>query len=148
MSEDIHAWTNGRYTLMFDEHTFFVWDNEKERRMTALRVTKRLNEQQDQIISMKGERKKLKEENKRLKYRIEDLYDYNNQLLKKPRLTDVLPNAAEIIMSNNKLEEENERLHHLKVLAHAFIVEKGLEGEFIKWSNEIGFLKNMVIDDE
>lgn len=22
MSEDIHAWTNGRYTLMFDEHTF------------------------------------------------------------------------------------------------------------------------------
>lgn len=49
---------------------------------------------------------------------------------------------------NKKLEEENERLHHLKVLAHAFIVEKGLEGEFIRWSNEMGFLKNMVIDDE
>ena len=30
MSEDIHKWTRGRYTLMFDEHTFFVWDNVKE----------------------------------------------------------------------------------------------------------------------
>jgi len=46
MSEDIHKWTDGRYTLMFDEHTFFVWDNEKEKRMTALQVTKKLNEQQ------------------------------------------------------------------------------------------------------
>ena len=34
MSEDIHKWTDGRYTLMFDEHTFFVWDNEKDERMT------------------------------------------------------------------------------------------------------------------
>ena len=136
MTEDIHKWTEGRYTLMFDEHTFFVWDNEKEERMTALRVTKKLNEQQDQITSMKAERKKLKEENKRLRYRSKDLYDYNNQLLKKPRLTDVLPNAIEIIASNNELVEENERLRHLKVLANAFIVEKGLEGEFIKWSKE------------
>lgn len=46
MNEDIHKWTDGRYTLMFDEHTFFVWDNEKEKRMTALQVTKKLNEQQ------------------------------------------------------------------------------------------------------
>ena len=136
MNEDIHKWTEGRYTLMFDEHTFFVWDNEKEKRMTALRVTKKLNEQQDQITSMKAERKKLKEENKRLRYRSKDLYDYNNQLLKKTRLTDVLPNAIEIIASNNELVEENERLRHLKVLANAFIVEKGLEGEFIKWRKE------------
>lgn len=49
MSEDIHKWTDGRYTLMFDEHTFFVWDNEKEERMTALEVTKKLNEQQNMI---------------------------------------------------------------------------------------------------
>ena len=45
--------TGGRYVLMFDEHTFFVWDNEKEERMTALQVTKKLNEQQDQIIYWK-----------------------------------------------------------------------------------------------
>ncbi len=44
MSEDIHKWSDGRYTLMFDEHTFFVWDNEKDERMTALEVTKKLNE--------------------------------------------------------------------------------------------------------
>lgn len=119
MSEDIHKWTNGRYALMFDEHTFFVWDNEKEKRMTALRVTKKLNEQQDQIINMKAERRKLKEENKRLK-------KHDNPLLK----------TVDIIMLNNELVEENERLRHLQVLANAFIVEKGLEGEFIKWSKE------------
>ena len=119
MNEDIHKWTEGRYTLMFDEHTFFVWDNEKEKRMTALRVTKKLNEQQDQITSMKAERRKLKEENKRLK-------KHDNPLLK----------TVDIIMLNNELVEENERLRHLQVLANAFIVEKGLEGEFIKWSKE------------
>lgn len=53
MSEDIHAWTNGRYTLMFDEHTFFVWDNEKEKKMTALQVTKKLNKQQATINNQK-----------------------------------------------------------------------------------------------
>ena len=49
MSEDIHKWTDGRYVLMFDEHTFFVFDNENDERMTALNVTKKLNEQQDLI---------------------------------------------------------------------------------------------------
>lgn len=49
MSEDIHKWSDGRYTLMFDEHTFFVFDNEKEEQMTALKTTKRLNEQQATI---------------------------------------------------------------------------------------------------
>ena len=49
MSEDIHKWSDGRYTLMFDEHTFFVFDNDKEERMTALNVTKKLNEQQARI---------------------------------------------------------------------------------------------------
>ena len=49
MSKDIHKWTDGRYTLMFDEHTFFVFDNEKEERMTALQTTEKLNEQQATI---------------------------------------------------------------------------------------------------
>lgn len=53
MSEDIHKWSDGRYTLMFDEHTFFVFDNEKEERMTALETTKRLNEQQSNINKKK-----------------------------------------------------------------------------------------------
>ena len=70
MSEDIHKWTRGRYTLMFDEHTFFVWDNENDERMTALNVTKRLNEQ-EVIIN------KLQEENASLKQRIRDI-KYNN----------------------------------------------------------------------
>ena len=77
MSEDIHKWSDGRYTLMFDEHTFFVWDNEKEERMTALNVTKKLNEQQDTIFKLQdicgksdGENMKLRIENKKLKEEI------------------------------------------------------------------------------
>lgn len=61
MSEDIHKWTDSKYTLMFDEHTFFVWDNEKEKRMTALQVTKKLNEQQ--TIINKQERRIMVLEN-------------------------------------------------------------------------------------
>ena len=53
MSEDIHKWSDGRYTLMFDEHTFFVFDNEKEKQMTALQVTKKLNEQQATIEQLR-----------------------------------------------------------------------------------------------
>ena len=54
MSEDIHKWTDGRYVLMFDEHTFFVFDNEKDDRMTALNVTKRLNEQEATIEQLRN----------------------------------------------------------------------------------------------
>ena len=60
MSEDIHKWTRGRYVLMFDEHTFFVWDNEKDERMCALNVTKKLNEQQATISALKEENEQLK----------------------------------------------------------------------------------------
>ena len=62
MSKDIHKWTRGRYTLMFDEHTFFVWDNEKDDRMTALETTERLNEQETTISALKEENEQLKQE--------------------------------------------------------------------------------------
>ena len=78
MSEDIHKWTDGRYTLMFDEHTFFVWDNEKDERMTALQVTKKLNEQQSTIEQLQdlcgesdSENAKLRIENEQLKKQIQ-----------------------------------------------------------------------------
>ena len=80
MSEDIHKWSDGRYTLMFDEHTFFVFVNEKEKRMTALKVTKKLNEQQAIIRKLQdlcgesdGENAKLRIENKRLQAENEEL---------------------------------------------------------------------------
>ena len=66
MSEDIHKWTDGRYTLMFDEHTFFVWDNEKDDRMTALETTERLNEQQATIQSLKEENEQLSKEHQEM----------------------------------------------------------------------------------
>ena len=73
MSKDIRKWSDGRYTLMFDEHTFFVFDNVKEERMTALQTTKLLNKQQDTIFKLQdlcgksdGENAKLRIENKRL----------------------------------------------------------------------------------
>jgi regulator of replication initiation timing len=81
MSEDIHKWSDGRYTLMFDEHTFFVWDNEKEERMTALNVTKKLNEQQATISQLQdlcgesdSENAKLRIENEQLKNRLNEEY--------------------------------------------------------------------------
>ena len=92
MSEDIHKWTRGRYTLMFDEHTFFVWDNEKEERMCALETTERLNEQQDIIFKLQdicgesdGENAKLRIENKKLQAQLrekeEDERLYANEIL-------------------------------------------------------------------
>ena len=69
MSEDIHKWTDGRYTLMFDEHTFFVWDNKKEERMTALEVTKKLNE--------------LSEENEQLRKELNDCEKFRYQVFKR-----------------------------------------------------------------
>lgn len=73
MSKDIHKWSDGRYTLMFDEHTFFVFDNVKDDRMTALNVTKRLNEQQATIQSLKEENEQLIKEIKS-KNKIIELY--------------------------------------------------------------------------
>ena len=92
MGKDIHKWTRGRYTLMFDEHTFFVFDNEKEEQMTALQTTKRLNKQQDTIFKLQdlcgesdSENAKLRQEIKKLKEE-EKLYAQEilrlNELLK------------------------------------------------------------------
>ena len=101
MSKDIHKWSNGRYTLMFDEHTFFVFDNVKEKRMTALQTTKRLNEQQDTIFKLQnlcgesdGENAKLRIENKRLEKEV--------NLLR--------PTNIEQYEQIQKLQEENEKL--------------------------------------
>ena len=101
MSKDIHKWSDGRYTLMFDEHTFFVWDNEKDERMTALEVTKKLNEQQDTIFKLQdlcgksdGENMKLRIENKRLEKEV--------NLLR--------PTNLEQYEQIQKLQEENEKL--------------------------------------
>ena len=70
MSEDIHKWaTDGRYTLMFDKHTFFVWDNKKEERMTSLEVTKKLNE--------------LTEENGQLRKELNDCEKFRYQVFKR-----------------------------------------------------------------
>ena len=80
MSEDIHKWTDGRYTLMFDEHTFFVWDNEKDERMCALEVTEKLNEQQATIRKLQdlcgesdGENAKLRIENNQLRQELKEI---------------------------------------------------------------------------
>lgn len=73
MTDDIHKWTDGRYTLMFDEHTFFVYDNEKEERMTALEVTKKLNE--------------LSEENERLQQELDSFHPVMFQDMRRGTVT-------------------------------------------------------------
>ena len=80
MSEDIHKWTRGRYTLMFDEHTFFVWDNEKDKRMTALNVTKKLNEQQATITELERKLKKYAKIGEEQLKQIIELQEENEQL--------------------------------------------------------------------
>ena len=101
MSKDIHKWSDGRYTLMFDEHTFFVWDNEKDERMCALETTERLNKQQDTIFKLQdlcgksdGENAKLRIENKMLEKEV--------NLLK--------PTNIEQYEQIQKLQKENEQL--------------------------------------
>lgn len=74
MSKDIHKWSDGRYTLMFDEHTFFVWDNERDDRMTALNVTKKLNEQQSKITELEKD--------------FEDLVNWSTEISKRNVLLD------------------------------------------------------------
>lgn len=91
MSEDIHKWTRGRYTLMFDEHTFFVFDNEKEERMTALNVTKKLNE--------------LSEENEQLQ---KDLYIVQTDCKNAKESKEHWRNKAK------ELEEKNKQIGFLK----------------------------------
>ena len=126
MGEDIHKWTRGRYVLMFDEHTFFVWDNENDERMTALETTERLNEQQDTIFKLQdicgksdGENMKLRIENKRLQEEIKllkptnieqyeqivQLQKENEQLKKEHKIA-----IDEMITDYKKLEKEIKRL--------------------------------------
>jgi len=101
MSKDIHKWTDGRYTLMFDEHTFFVWDNEKEERMTALNVTKKLNEQQAIIRKLQDLCGESDSENARLRLKSKELQE-EIKLLK--------PTNIEQYEQIQKLQEENEKL--------------------------------------
>ena len=102
MSEDFHKWaTDGRYTLMFDEHTFFVFDNERDERMCALETTKRLNKQQDTIFKLQDLCGKSDYENAKL--RIE-----NKMLEKEIKL--LKPTNIEQYEQIQKLQEENEQL--------------------------------------
>ena len=104
MSEDIHKWSDGRYTLMFDEHTFFVFDNDKEERMTALEVTKKLNEQQATI--------KQFEEDKAIAEDYANIFEKENVKLRKNirRLQDLCGESdgenAKLRIENKKLQEE------------------------------------------
>ena len=82
MSEDIHKWTDGRYVLMFDEHTFFVFDNDKEERMTALNVTKKLNEQQATINELKAQLREKEEDEKLYANEILELRETNKEHIK------------------------------------------------------------------
>ena len=92
MSEDIHKWSDGRYTLMFDEHTFFVFDNEKEERMTALKTTKRLNEQQA-IIKSKDKQ-------------LERLYNYFQDYLKEEMSGNAFSEMWDFVKEDESWEDE------------------------------------------
>ena len=83
MSKDIHKWTRGLYTLMFDEHTFFVWDNEKDERMCALETTERLNKQQDTIFKLQDLCGESDAENMQLRIKNKQLEQEKEKLIAK-----------------------------------------------------------------
>ena len=90
--KDIHKWTDGKYVLMFDEHTFFVWDNEKDERMTALEVTKKLNEQQ---ATIKSKDKQL-----------ERLYNYFQDYLKDEMSSNAFSEIWDFVKEDERWEDE------------------------------------------
>lgn len=67
----------------------------------------------DEVFSLENERESnsLVIRMNELAEEIEHLRKYNNELLKKPLLTDILPNAIEIMTANTELEKENEQLN-------------------------------------
>lgn len=68
------------------------------------------------------------------KYSVNGVCFYcNDEYLSHNKVCEIL-NYYESML--NQLSDENEELNHLKVLANAFIVEKGLEVEFVKWCVE------------
>ena len=87
-----------KYTLNANKNSiekdgeYFAWFNI----LDAHKITRELN--------------KLYEENERLKYDLEHKQEHINQLLKKPFLTDILPQAIEILATDKKLHEENDKL--------------------------------------
>ena len=115
MNEDIRKWSDGRYTLMFDEHTFFVFDNEKEKRMTALKVTKKLNEQQATIHSLKEEVRLLKPTNIEQYEQIVQLQKENEQLINRLTfLNKVISFFADSPMT--KYSSKSELLDEMRLL--------------------------------
>lgn len=115
MSKNIHKWTDGRYTLMFDEHTFFVWDNENNERMTALNVTKRLNEQQSTIQSLKEDKaiaedyaNIFEKENVKLRKQIDEQQATIQELERKVKKYAKI--GEEQLKQIIELQEENEQL--------------------------------------
>ena len=111
MNEDIRKWSDGRYTLMFDEHTFFVFDNEKEKRMTALKVTKKLNEQQATIHSLKEEVRLLKPTNIEQYEQIVQLQKENEQLKgENERLRLELETHKHLLWSTREAEKKVNKL--------------------------------------
>ena len=137
MSEDIHKWTRGRYTLMFDEHTFFVWDNVKEERMTALEVTKRLNEQQSTIQSLK--------EDKAIAEDYANIFEKENVKLRKQideqqatirKLQDLCGESdgenAKLRLKNKELQEEIKLLKPTNIEQYEQIVQLQEENEQLR----------------
>lgn len=89
-NDDIHKWTDGRYALMFDEHTFFVRDNAKEKCMNALQVTEKLNEQQAIIQKEKGEKINAEEKLSYMVWKYNKLKQKNFDL--QVKLSEVIEN--------------------------------------------------------
>lgn len=141
MSEDIHKWTDGKYTLMFDEHTFFVWNNEKEERMTALETTKKLNEQQTIISRLEEENEQLLKENVFL------AKQRNYWKSKRDMAVETFEIDEATVKQIRKLEKENEQLQKEKEYYRKYALQYLLEYEFYS-DNFLNTIKNTISEEE
>lgn len=96
--------TDKRFIVVYDDIIDLgsIYDSETERFISVGLLTRT-----ELICNLLNE---LNNENYMLKKSNKYLQEYNNKLLRKPLLTDVLPNAIEIMNINRELEKENDKL--------------------------------------
>lgn len=113
-----------RFHIERDSINTFTFFYDGKHRLYDEEIVNLLNEQTVEIQELTKERNHYKGQIKQKNDKIERLQRENNKL------------QVHYKYDMKHLKEEKEQLHHLKVLANAFIVEKGLEVEFVKWCKE------------
>ena len=111
----------------------YIWDNETL--LNTEQIVAILNEQKDYIDYVTKERNIACNKLDNYKEKIWEL-EKENDTLRMITGKELFKEISNLKEDLQQLEKENREAHHSKILANAFIIEKGLTKEFIKWSKE------------